>query len=136
MNPKIKRHIVCPRCGAKVRIPLFWAVGIEGIFRCRECRLPFKTGYKTGAVLSALALCLSMATVQILVYLFSIYSMALFVLLLIPLWLFYAYHFRKWQLLRKARRTASAQRETDAAPDEGNGAETASEALNDKDPAI
>ena len=49
----MKRSLTCPQCGARVRIPWFWAIGIEGIFRCRQCRLPFKTGYKTGAILSA-----------------------------------------------------------------------------------
>ena len=75
---KTRGHITCPRCGADVKVPLYWAVGIEGIFRCRECRLPFKTGYKMGAVLSALGLTLAVATVQLLVYLLSIYSMAIF----------------------------------------------------------
>ena len=88
---KTRGHITCPRCGADVKVPLYWAVGIEGIFRCRECRLPFKTGYKMGAVLSALGLTLAVATVQLLVYLLSIYSMAIFILALIPLWLVYGY---------------------------------------------
>lgn len=98
------RHIICPRCGADVRIPWFWVVGIEGIFRCRECRQPFKTGYKMGAFFSALGLCLSMAVVQVLVYLLSIYTMPLFVLLLIPLWIFFAYQMRKRWMLRRVRR--------------------------------
>ena len=92
---KTRGHITCPRCGADVKVPLYWAVGIEGIFRCRECRLPFKTGYKMGAVLSALGLTLAVATVQLLVYLLSIYSMAIFILTLIPLWLVYGYGLRK-----------------------------------------
>lgn len=74
----MKRSLTCPQCGARVRIPWFWAIGIEGIFRCRQCRLPFKTGYKTGAILSAVSLSLSMALVQLMVYVFSIYSMIFF----------------------------------------------------------
>lgn len=98
------RELICPRCGAPVRIPLFWAIGIEGIFRCRNCGLPFKTGYKMGAVLSALGLSLSMATVQLLVYIFSIYSLLPFVLAMIPLWIVYAFRFRKAYMLRKTKR--------------------------------
>lgn len=109
-----RRHIICPQCGAVVRIPFFWIIGIEGIFRCKECRRPFKTGYKMGAALSALGLSLSMATVQILVYLFSIYSMALFALVMIPLWIFYAFHFRKWYMLWKIKRAVVKQEATEA----------------------
>lgn len=98
------RHITCPRCGEDVLIPLFWVVGIEGIFRCRHCRQPFKTGYKMGAVLSALGLCLSMALVQVSVYLLSIYTMAVFVLLLIPGWIFFAFYLRRWWMLRRVKR--------------------------------
>ena len=100
-------HITCPRCGTDVKIPLFWVIGIEGIFRCSNCRMPFKTGYKMGAVFMALALTLAVTTIQLLVYIFSIYSMALFVLALIPLWLFYGYHFRQPYMLHKAKRYAS-----------------------------
>lgn len=103
---RTSRHITCPRCGAEVRIPIFWVIGIEGIFRCRNCRLPFKTGYKMGAFLSAIGLCLSVALVQILVYLFSIYTLVVFTLVLIPVWWFLAYHLRRWWMLRKARKTA------------------------------
>ena len=59
-----------------------------------------------GAFLSAIGLCISMVLVQILVYLFSIYTLALFVLCLVPLWLFLAYRMRRWWMLRKAQRTA------------------------------
>ena len=100
----MKRSLKCPQCGARVRIPWFWTIGIEGIFRCRQCRLPFKTGYKTGAVLSAVSLSLSMAIVQLLVYVFSIYSMILFALLLIPLWIFIAFHLRRAYMIRKIKR--------------------------------
>lgn len=96
-----RRDIKCHDCGSTVKIPVFWALGIEGIFRCGQCRRPFKTGYKMGAVLSALALSISMALMQLLVWIFSIYSMVLFVLLLIPAWLFLSFHFRKWYMLRK-----------------------------------
>ena len=96
---KHNRHITCPRCGTDVKIPLFWVIGIEGIFRCSNCRMPFKTGYKMGAVFMALALTLAVTTIQLLVNIFSIYSMVLFVLALIPLWLFYGYYFRKPYML-------------------------------------
>lgn len=110
------RRITCPRCGAPVRIPIYWALGIEGIFRCRACRQTFKTGYKMGAFLSALALCLAVAAVQLLVYLFSSYSLGLFALALIPLWLTTAFCLRKAWMMRRvraaARRTPLAE-ETD-----------------------
>lgn len=57
-----------------------------------------------GAVLSALSLTLSVVTVQLLVYVFSIYSMPFFVLALIPLWLFYAFCLRRWYMVRKTKR--------------------------------
>lgn len=100
---KDRRIITCPECGDAVKIPLFWILGIEGIFRCGQCGRPFKTGYKMGAALFALALSLSMAAVQLLVYIFSIYSMLLFVLLLIPMWLGLAFLMRKQYMLYKNR---------------------------------
>ena len=57
-----------------------------------------------GAVPSALGLTLAVATVQLLVYLLSIYSMAIFILALIPLWLVYGYGLRKSYMLWKIRR--------------------------------
>lgn len=59
-----------------------------------------------GAVFSALGLCLSIACVQILVYLLSIYSMPLAVLVLVPLWIGFAFPMRKAWMMRKARRSA------------------------------
>lgn len=100
---RFSRHIRCPRCEADVRIPWFWILGLEGIFRCKSCRQPFKTGYKMGAFLSALGLCLSMAVVQGMVYLLSIYSMPIFVLLLIPLWILFAFLLRKAWMLHRVR---------------------------------
>ncbi len=102
------RNITCPRCGASVRIPLFWIAGIEGIFRCKSCRLPFKTGYRMGALLFALAFSLSVVTVQLLVWIFSAYSLWFFILLLVPLWIVYGFIFRRrymlWRLRRKLRK--------------------------------
>ncbi len=103
---KKRGHITCPRCGADVKIPLYWIIGIEGVFHCNECRLPFKTGYKMGAVLHAFGLTLAISTVQILVYLLSAYSIALFVLAIIPLWLLFGYLLRKSYMLWKAKRYA------------------------------
>lgn len=101
---KSRRYIICPQCGKKVKIPLFWILGVEGIFRCADCRLPFKTGYKMGAVLFALSLSLSIVTVQLLVYVFSIYSMPFFVLAIVPLWLLYAFYSRRWYMMWKIKR--------------------------------
>ena len=104
-----RRSITCPRCGTRVKIPFFWIAGIEGIFRCGGCNLPFKTGYKTGAALFGLSLALSMATVQLLVFLFSAYTLWLFVLLLLPLWILYGFILRKQALLWRARRRLKAK---------------------------
>lgn len=98
------RTIPCPRCGGAVRIPFFWIMGIEGIFRCRGCGLPFKTGYRMGALLFALALSLSIATVQLFVYVFGAYTLWFFILLVIPLWLFYGYLFRRGYMLYRMKR--------------------------------
>lgn len=56
-----------------------------------------------GAVLSAFGLCLSMAIVQVMVYLLSIYSMPVFVLLMIPMWIFLAFLMRKAWMLHRVR---------------------------------
>ncbi len=57
-----------------------------------------------GAFFFALGLCLSMACVQILVYVLSIYSMPVFVLLLIPLWILFGFLMRKAWMMHRVRR--------------------------------
>ena len=108
------RIIKCPRCGNEVRIPWFWILGLEGIFRCQTCKTPFKTGYKVGAILSALGLSFSVAIVQLIVYVFSIYSMILAVILMIPMWIFFAFHLRKRYMIRKTIRRIERQQRNEA----------------------
>ena len=100
----MKRSLTCPQCGARVRIPWFWAIGIEGIFRCRQCRLPFKTGYKTGrypvggfAEPEHGARTTDGIRIQ---HLFNDF----FALLLIPLWIFIAFHLRRAYMIRKIKK--------------------------------
>ncbi len=111
------RIIKCPQCGNEVRIPWFWILGLEGIFRCSACKTPFKTGYKAGAILSALGLSFSVAIVQLIVYLFSIYSMVIAVILMIPLWLYFSFHMRKRYMIRKTTRRVRRQQKNDAIPE-------------------
>lgn len=112
-----RRSVVCPQCGERVRIPWYWILGIEGIFRCPTCRLPFKTGFKMGAVFSALGLSLSVLTIQIFVFLFSIKALAIAVVGVVPLWLFYAYRMRRWYMMRKAvRRVEMIRQSAEAVP--------------------
>lgn len=114
MNPetnstnKSQKHKVlrCPACGSTVRIPTFWVVGIEGVFRCKECRFVFKTGYKMGAVLSAIGLCLSILTAQILLYVLSVKAIPIAIAIIIPLWITYGYTMRKAYMIRKCKRSA------------------------------
>ncbi len=115
---KNARTIACPRCGNSVRIPLYWTLGIEGIFRCRSCRQPFKTGYKMGALLSAVGLCLSMILMQVMVYLTSSYSLILFALLFIPVWFFFAFYLRKAWMIRKVRNAVRLSPEEPENPEE------------------
>lgn len=104
------RSITCPRCGSSVHIPLYWALGIEGIFRCRECRLRFKTGYRMGAVLSAMALVISMALMQVMVFLLGAFTLSLFVLALVPVWLILAFYLRRAYMCAKMRRGVRRER--------------------------
>ena len=101
----LSRNIKCPRCGSQVRIPVFWTLGIEGIFRCPSCKLPFKTGYRMGAALFAISLALSLACAQLLIYIFSSYSLPLFVLAAIPLWIIFGFILRKTYMMRHIQRS-------------------------------
>lgn len=101
----LKRTFVCPGCGAQVRLPKSWCVGVERVFRCPECRKVFKTGYKTGAVLFGLSLSLALVTVHLVAWLLSSWSLPLLALGIVPLWLLYGFWLRRWQLLRKCRKT-------------------------------
>ena len=110
----MKRHITCPSCGTQVKIPWLWMLGVEIVFCCPQCHQRFKTGYKVGAILSALGLSFSVAIVQLIVYVFSIYSMILAVILMIPMWIFFAYHLRKRYMIRKTIRRIERQQRDEA----------------------
>ncbi len=103
-----QRHtIVCPQCGTSVKLPWLWVVGVETVFRCPSCRLPFKTGYKTGAALSALGLAIAFTIVQIVVFLFSPYLTIPAIIAAIPLWIAIASRMRRAVLIRRATKRAS-----------------------------
>lgn len=108
------RTIKCPQCGGQVSIPWYWVFGIEGIFRCKGCGLPFRTGYKMGAALFALALTFGIVTVQLMVWIFGIWSMPLFVIAAIPLWIMYGFGMRKgymmWKTKRNTKKKTKAER--------------------------
>lgn len=109
----LSRSFACPRCGAAVRTPLIWALGVESVFVCPRCGLRFKTGFKTGAMLSALALTGAVGSVNLGAYILSSYSIPLMALALIPLWLLYGFLLRRRRVIRRAkkylRRTAKNQ---------------------------
>lgn len=97
-------RFTCPECGATVRIPRLWAMGVEMVFVCQGCKRRFKTGYKLGAVLSALALTFALVTTNLCAWLLSSYSIPLVVLTIIPLWLLYGFTMRRWWLLRRNKK--------------------------------
>ncbi|MDD3108848.1 MAG: hypothetical protein PHV49_06550, partial [Alistipes sp.] len=68
------------------------------------CRWTFKTGYKMGAIFSALALSLSTVVLQLLVYVLSVNALPVVILVWIPLWVFLSFRLRRWWMMRKAAR--------------------------------
>jgi hypothetical protein len=99
-----KRTFACPKCGGTAVIPRAWAVGVEMVVRCPVCKATFHTGYKTGAVLTALALTGALTIANLGVWLFSSLSLILFVPLIVPIWLLLGYLMRRWWMMRKARK--------------------------------
>ncbi|MDR0510447.1 MAG: hypothetical protein LBH06_05080 [Rikenellaceae bacterium] len=117
----MKRKLTCPRCNAEVTIPWGWALGVEIVFRCGKCDAAFRTGYKMGAALSALALTASLAAANICVWLFSSFSLILFALLVVPMWLLLSFLLRRRWLTRKARRKERLTQEAARSPKGGRG---------------
>ncbi len=103
------RSFTCPRCGATVSLPIAWMLGVEVVFPCKECNAKFKTGYRMGALLNALALVAALVAANLCVWLFSSYTLPLFVVLIIPMWLLMSAVFRKKWLIRKACRAGRQQ---------------------------
>ena len=56
------------------------------------------------AVLFAIALVLALATTNLGAYIFSSLAIPLMALLTLPLWILYGFVFRKWWLVRKAKK--------------------------------
>ncbi len=100
MKP-FNRTFACPSCGAAVRFPTAWVLGVEVVFKCGACNRKFKTGYKTGAALFALALVLALAVANLGVWLFSSFTLPVFVLAVIPLWIGFGFRLRRWHLIRQ-----------------------------------
>lgn len=99
------REVKCGRCGSRVRIPWFWALGLEGVFYCRECRKYFRTDYRLGAVLTGAGWALALGTVQLIGYFTSAFTVILAAVLFLPAAFFYAFLLRKFFLtLTCARR--------------------------------
>ncbi|GHV01824.1 hypothetical protein FACS1894159_10140 [Bacteroidia bacterium] len=100
----ITRKITCPECGQSVTLPWGWVLGIEMVVRCRGCRRRFKTGYKMGAVLMALALTVSVALADLAIWLLGSWSTLIVAPLVVPGWIFWGFVARKWFLVRKSRK--------------------------------
>ncbi len=98
------RTFNCPCCGSQTRFPWPWVFGVEVVFPCGKCGKKLKTGYKTGAALFALGLTLALVTANLGVWLFSSFTLPFFVLLTLPLWIWYAFLLRRAHLLRKYRK--------------------------------
>ena len=89
------REVKCGRCGSRVRIPWFWALGLEGVFYCRECRKYFRIDYRLGAVLTGAGWALALGTVQLIGYFTSAFTVILAAVLFLPAAFFYAFLRRK-----------------------------------------
>ncbi|MDR2885852.1 MAG: hypothetical protein LBU95_03610 [Rikenellaceae bacterium] len=100
------RYITCPCCGEKTRLPVAWMLGVEVVFACGSCNCKLKTGYKMGALFSALGLVGALVTANLGVWLFSAFTLPFFVAIVIPLWLLYGSLLRRWRLLRKYAKKA------------------------------
>ncbi|MDR2936179.1 MAG: hypothetical protein LBU80_02405 [Rikenellaceae bacterium] len=98
------RKITCDRCGAEVRIPLFWVLGIEGIFYCRACRQHFKIDYKLGALLAGLGWATAWAAMQLIACFTTAVTLTLAVLAFLPLGGFFSFAMRRAMLWGKIRR--------------------------------
>lgn len=95
------REIDCPRCGQKVKIPWLWVLGLEMIFYCRGCRKHFKIDYKLGALLSGAGWALAFASLQLIAYPTSAFTIYLAAGSFIPLGLLFSFLLRRTVLCRK-----------------------------------
>ena len=107
----MKYHITCPSCGTEVKIPKLWRFGVETVFSCPRCGQKFKTGYKAGAVLFALALTAAVATANLGAWLFSSVTIPLMALAIIPLWLLYGFLLRRWWMMHRLRTGKDSRQE-------------------------
>ena len=107
----MKCRVTCPSCGTEVKIPKLWRLGMETVFGCPRCGRKFKTGYKAGAVLFALALTAAVVTADLGAWLFSSVTIPLMALAILPLWLFYGFLLRRWWMMRRLRTGKSSRQE-------------------------
>lgn len=114
MKSPISRHIECPDCGCKVKLPFIWIIGIESIFICGRCKRKLRTGYKMGAVLFGISLALAIAAANIAGYILPSKYIPLTALLILPLWIFNGYVLRRFWLVkvsvRKNRKSETSRK--------------------------
>lgn len=81
-----------------------WRLGVEIVFPCPDCRARFKTGFKMGALLSALSLTVALIVANLLIFIFSSFATPIVALLIIPMWLYLAYIARLYWIKRRYAR--------------------------------
>jgi hypothetical protein len=100
------REIRCPRCGKAVKIPWLWVLGLEMVFYCRECRQHLRINYKWGAVLTGIGWAGAFASIQLLSYFASKFTITLAAVAFLPLGFLYSFLLRRLAL-RHTKRTKS-----------------------------
>ena len=101
------REIRCGECGKTVKIPWLWVLGLEMIFYCKGCRQYHKINYKWGAVLAGIGWALAFASIQLIAYFASKFTIVLAAVAFFPLGFLYSFVLRR-SALRLACRKKNA----------------------------
>ena len=88
------KKIKCTKCGSKVNIPFLWVLGVEIVLQCPECKTKYMTGYKMGAFLLAIALVITLAIANMLIFLTSSTLIPIVAILILPIWIYIAFRLR------------------------------------------
>ena len=98
------RYIKCRKCGNGIRIPLYWIIGVEGVFYCPSCRQYHRIDYRLGALLTGLGWALALGAINIMAWFTTTVTLAVAAVAFLPLAILFSFVLRRTLLVVRPKK--------------------------------